>query len=190
MKKLFLVAALVASATVVIAQARPWGREGGPPGGPGAFGGPRAEIMGELFSPELVMRHQEEIGLSADQKSKLIKATQALQTDLVPLQFEMGEASGKLRDALAQPTIDEQKAGDLADHLMTLETKIKKRHLTTMIQVKNALTPEQQDRLKALREQDRAERRARRGDRGGPPDGGAGAPPDGGGDDLAPEPGN
>src|SRR5262245_43499103 len=101
----------------------------GGPGGPLGRGG-HAELMGELFSPELVMRHQDEIGLSADQKSKLVKAMQELQTDLVPLQFEMGDASSKLRDALAQPSIDEQKAGDLADHLMSLETKIKKRHLT------------------------------------------------------------
>ncbi|HET8946545.1 MAG TPA: periplasmic heavy metal sensor [Candidatus Polarisedimenticolia bacterium] len=169
-----LVAALLATATIVTAQARPWGGREGGPGMPGAH----AALMGELFPPELVMRHQQEIGLTDDQKSRLVQAMQDLQTDLVPLQFDMGDATARLREALAQPRIDEQKAGDLADRLMSLETKIKRRHLTTMIRMKNVLTPDQQDRLRALREQE--PRHGRRGDRPGPPDGGPGAPPDAG----------
>jgi Spy/CpxP family protein refolding chaperone len=174
MTKFPLVVALVAAATVVTAEARGWaGRGGGRPDVP-------RELSRELFSPELVMRHQEEIGLSEDQRSKLVHVTQEMQSDLVPLQFEMGQAAGKLREALAVPRIDEAKAGDLADRLMGLETKIKRRHLTTMIQIKNVLTPEQQDRLRALREQDRAARRDRRGDRPSPPeeDGAAPAEPE------------
>jgi len=174
MSKFPLVVALVAAATVVTAEARGWaGRGGGRPGVP-------RELSRELFSPELVMRHQEEIGLSEDQRSKLVHAMQEMQSDLVPLQFEMGQAAGKLREALAAPRIDEAKAGDLADRLMGLETKIKRRHLTTMIQIKNVLTPEQQERLRALREQDRAARRDRRGDRPSSPeeDGAAPAEPE------------
>lgn len=171
MSKFPLVVALVAAATVVTAEARGWaGRGGGRPG-------PPPEISRELLSPELVMRHQEEIGLSEDQRSKLVHATQAMQSDLVPLQFEMGQAAAKLRDTLAVPRIDEAKAGELADRLMALETKIKRRHLTTMIQIKNVLTPEQQERLRALREQDRAARRdGRRGDRPAPPEEDSAAP--------------
>jgi Spy/CpxP family protein refolding chaperone len=152
MRRTVLVVALVACATVASAQARPWAGHGGAPRGPGGPGG--LELRGELFSPELVMRHQEEIGLNQDQKSKLVREMQELQSDLVPLQFEMGEAAGKLREMLAAPRIDEDKAGPLADRLMGLETRIKRRHLTSMIHIKNVLTPEQQDRLKALREQD------------------------------------
>jgi Spy/CpxP family protein refolding chaperone len=170
MTKFPLVLALVAAATVATAEARGWAGRGG--GSPGVM----PEISRELFPPELVMRHQEEIGLSEDQKSKLVHAMQAMQSDLVPLQFEMGEAAGKLREALSAPRIDEEKAGGLADKLMALETQIKRRHLTTMIRIKNVLTPDQQERLRALREQEPHGRDARRGDRPSPPDGG-GAPP-------------
>jgi len=188
MKRTPFVLALIAAATVVSAEAReprPWGGRGGHPG-------PSPEISRELFPPELVMRHQDEIGLNDDQKSKLVRAMQGMQSDLVPLQFEMGEAAGKLREALAAPRIDEAKAGDLADRLMGLETKIKRRHLTTMIQVKNVLTPEQQDRLRTLREQDRAQRQqdgaGRRGRHGDHQPGGQPAPPPDAGDDAPPEP--
>jgi Spy/CpxP family protein refolding chaperone len=118
------------------------------------------ELRRELFPPELVMRHQEEIDLSEEQKDRLVREMQALQSDLVPLQFEMSEAAGKLRTALAAPRVDEQQAGDLADRLMSLESRIKRRHLALMIRIKNLLTPEQQDRLRDLRE-DAAERRGK-----------------------------
>jgi len=121
----------------------------------GQGGMPRAEFefRRELFPPELVMRHQEEIGLSEEQKATLVREMQELQSDLVPLQFEMSEAAGKLGDALAAARVDEKKAADLADRLMSLESRIKRRHLALMIRIKNTLTPEQQDRLRELREE-------------------------------------
>ena len=169
MKTMPLVITLLAATTVAAAQDRPM-----PPRG-GRFPGAelRQELRRGLFAPELVMRHQQEIGLSEDQKSKLVRAMQEMQADLVPLQFEMGEAAGKLRDALASSRIDEAKAGDLSDRLMALETKIKRRHLTAMIRIKNVLTPEQQESLRALREQEPRGRGGHRGDRPpGPPEGG------------------
>jgi len=131
------------------------------PHGPGGMPRAEFEFRRELFPPELVMRHQEEIALNEEQKATLVREMQELHSDLVPLQFEMSEAAGKLGDALAAPRVDEKKAADLADRLMSLESSIKRRHLTLMIRIKNTLTAEQQDRLRALRE----ESGARRGDR-------------------------
>lgn len=171
MTRIPLAVALIATATVTAAQARPGS-------GRGPHAGMPPELSREMFPPELVMRHQEDIGLSEDQKSKLVRSMQEMQSDLVPLQFDMGEAAGKLRAVLARPRVDEGEAGPLADRLMTLETKIKRRHLSLMIQVKNVLTPEQQERLRALREQERASRRGRRGERPAPPEGDEAAPPE------------
>ena len=130
---------------------RPHGGMRGAMGGPGGMGGP--DLMRELFPPELVMRYQSEINLGDDQKKAIVKETQALQSDLVPLQFDMGEAAGKLKEALAAPKVDEEKASVLADRLMALESRIKKRHLALMIRIKNILTPEQQSLLRELRRQ-------------------------------------
>ena len=123
------------------------------PRSPGGMPSGELELRRELFPPELVMRHQGEIGLSEEQRTALVHEMQALQSDLVPLQFEMSDAAGKLRTALAAPRVDEEKAAALADRLMSLESRIKKRHLTLMIRIKNILTPEQQDRLRELREE-------------------------------------
>src|SRR6266704_377535 len=47
------------------------------------------ELRRELFPPDLVMRHQGEIGLSEEQRTALVHEMQGLQSDLVPLQFDM-----------------------------------------------------------------------------------------------------
>jgi Spy/CpxP family protein refolding chaperone len=141
---LILLIAAVAGVPAPRAQG-PRGPGGMPPGG--------LELRRELFAPELVMRHQEEIGLSEEQKATLVREMQKLQSDLVPLQFEMSDAAGKLTAALSPPRVDEAKAAELADRLMSLESQIKKRHLALMIRIKNTLTPEQQDRLRALRQE-------------------------------------
>lgn len=130
--------------------------------GPGKMPPGEMDLHRELFPPELVMRHQGEIGLSEEQRTALVREMQVLQSDLVPLQFDMSDAAGKLRTALAAPRVDEEKAAALADRLMSLESRIKKRHLALMIRIKNILTPEQQDRLRELRE----DSGGRRGDRG------------------------
>jgi Spy/CpxP family protein refolding chaperone len=180
--RLLILTALVATAgfTELRAQPMPHHQMRGAGGmrGPGGIG-PGPDLMRELFPPELVMRYQTEINLSEDQKKSIVKETQALQSDLVPLQFDMGEAAGKLKEALAAPKIDEEKASALADRLMTLESRIKKRHLALMIRIKNILTPEQQSQLRELRKQWRTEgERGRMGRHpGGPPPDGEEPPP-------------
>ncbi len=152
--------------------------------GPGEMPPGEVELRRELFPPELVMRHQAEIALSDEQRTALVREMQALQSDLVPLQFDMSDAAGKLRAALAAPRVDEEKAAALADRLMSLESRIKRRHLALMIRIKNILTPEQQDRLRELREEPggrRGDPEGRRGDEGrrARPPGGASRPSDG-----------
>ena len=153
--RFLMLTALTAAAGLTELRAQPMRGQGemrgpGRMGGPGGMG-PGPDLMRELFPPELVMRYQTEINLGEDQKKSLVKETQTLQSDLVPLQFDMGEAAGKLREALAAPKIDEEKASALADRLMTLESRIKKRHLALMIRIKNILTPDQQTQLRELR---------------------------------------
>lgn len=126
----------------------------------------------EVFPPELVMRFQSEIGLSDEQEEFLIGEMQSLQSDLVPLQFEMSEAAGNVREALSGTRVKEDETLALAERLMSLEAQIKQRHLALMIRIKNALTPEQQEELRELRE----EFRERRGDRGRRPCGPQGTP--------------
>ncbi len=105
-----------------------------------------------LFPPELVMAHQGEIGLAADQRQKLIEEVQSLQADIVPWQFEMNESVESLTGQLANAAVDEAAAIALAESITNLEARIKQRHLALLIRIKNLLSAEQQSRLRALRQ--------------------------------------
>ncbi len=90
-----------------------------------------------------------EIGLTERQRQDLIAELQKTQSDMVPLQFEVSQASEDLASVVSAGRIREESA--LAESLMELETRVRSRHLTLLIRVKNLLTPEQQKRLRRLR---------------------------------------
>ena len=141
------VALLLVSA---LARSLPAAQAPGPGGAPGSPGSqdPLAE---HLFAPDLVMRHQAEIGLSAAQRKALIEELQHTQTEMVPLQFEANEASEALVGLVSPSRIDEGEALAQAQRLMEIETRIKGKHLVLLVRIKNLLSAEQQVRLAEIR---------------------------------------
>jgi Spy/CpxP family protein refolding chaperone len=115
--------------------------------------GPRRDnpIQRFVFPPDLVMSHQDEIGLSAEQREKIIAEVQRLEADLVPLRFEISQTTHRLAELLSAPRVEEEPALALVDRITDLEGEIKKRHLTLVIRTKNLLTPEQQAKLEEFR---------------------------------------
>jgi Spy/CpxP family protein refolding chaperone len=105
-----------------------------------------------VFAPDLVIRHQGEIGLTEDQKQSLIAELQGTQSDLVPLKLEMSELGEVLSRLLVATTVEEAQALDAAARVMRLETEIKLVHLRLVIRVKNLLTVEQQKMLRQIQE--------------------------------------
>jgi Spy/CpxP family protein refolding chaperone len=104
-----------------------------------------------LFAPELVMRHQAEIGLSPEQRSAITRAIADFQSRVVEVQWRMQDATQKLLAVLGKPHVDQAAALAQVDEVLNLERGMKREHLTLLIQIKNTLTPEQQGKLTALR---------------------------------------
>ena len=107
-------------------------------------------IAARLFPPELVMTHQQHIGLTDAQRKAITGAITALQSKVVELQWAMTNEQEALAELLDRPRVDEAAALARADHLMELERRVKHEHLATLIRIKNTLRPEQQARLRAL----------------------------------------
>jgi Spy/CpxP family protein refolding chaperone len=105
------------------------------------------EIAEKVYPAELVMRHAGDLALDDAQREAITTEIQALQTDLVPLQWEIYEAGEKLTELLAPARVDEQAVLAQAARVMALEQSIKTRHLTMLVRVKNLLTGEQQEIL-------------------------------------------
>ncbi len=132
-----------------------------PPQPPMPAGAPRAmrnqrragrdPLRDKLFPPELIMGHQEDIGLTDAQRKAIIKEIEGGQSKLVPLQWQVRAEADKLEAALAAPRVDEQRALALADKVSGLERDLKRLHLTLLIRIKNILSADQQQRLQQMR---------------------------------------
>ncbi|MFQ5818200.1 MAG: Spy/CpxP family protein refolding chaperone [Terriglobia bacterium] len=114
---------------------------------------PRHDPLGEnLFPPELVMRHQKAIGLEPEQKSYLRDQIRQAQLRFTELQWELQDAMETVQSLLEQTQVAEEQVLAQLEKVLAAERAIKRTQLTLMIRIKNKLTPEQQARLRALRQ--------------------------------------
>ncbi len=105
-----------------------------------------------VFAPDLVFKYGREIGLKPPQRQAIVDAIKNVQGDLVGLQLSMAEPAQALVDLLNQPQVDESAALAQADKVLTIERDVKKMQMALLIRIKNALTPEQQAKLRELRD--------------------------------------
>ncbi len=112
-----------------------------------------------LFDPQLVLRHAETIGLSASQRRTIFDELRAAQTALAPLQIDMTEPALELVELLGQPKIDEARVLAKTEQVLRIENEVKKRQTSLLVRIKNALTPEQQTKLRELRRAESADSR-------------------------------
>jgi Spy/CpxP family protein refolding chaperone len=105
-----------------------------------------------VFAPELVFKYAREIGLKPPQRQAIVDVIKHVQGDLVGLQLSMAEPAQALVDLLNQPKVDESAALVQADKVLTIERDVKKMQMALLIRIKNALTPEQQAKLREIRD--------------------------------------
>jgi Spy/CpxP family protein refolding chaperone len=114
--------------------------------------GPGEDPFGRSFySPELVMQHQEAIGLSEEQKSSLKTEIRQAQVKFTELQWKLQDEAEKLVAIVKQPRIDEQQLLAQLDRVLSAEREVKRAQVTLMARIKNKLSPEQQQKLEELR---------------------------------------
>ncbi len=118
----------------------------------GMFGGPnRPLFLEQLFRPELVMRHQAEIGITAEQRAEIAAAIRETQERLAPLHWEVEAKSEAVAKLLEGERVDVEPALDRLGEVIDVEGRIKKEHVRLLLRIKNVLTAEQQRKLRELR---------------------------------------
>ena len=105
-----------------------------------------------LFPPELIMRHQQDIGLAAEQRTAITKAIQDFQAKTIELQWRMEAETQKLGEMLSKPVADQAAVLQHLDQVLNVEREVKRAHIGLLVQIKNTLTAEQQARLNAARQ--------------------------------------
>jgi Spy/CpxP family protein refolding chaperone len=104
-----------------------------------------------FFAPELVIQHQEAIGLTAEQKDSLKTEIRQAQLKFTELQWKLQDEMEKLLALIKQSHVDEQQVLSQVDKVLAAEREVKREQVTLLVRIKNKLTPEQQDKLAGLR---------------------------------------
>ncbi|MEN3335918.1 MAG: hypothetical protein V7641_5283 [Blastocatellia bacterium] len=113
---------------------------------------PASDPIGDaFFPPELVMQHQQTIGLTETQKNFFKTEFRKAQTRFTELQWQLSDESEKLVAIVKQEPLDEQAALAQLDKVLNAEREIKRMQLSLVIQIRNNLTPEQRARLTELK---------------------------------------
>ena len=104
-----------------------------------------------LFDPQLVLQHAQQIGLTSAQRRTILDEIKATQVALAPLQADMTEPAMELVELLGQSKVDEARVLAKTEQVLRIENEVKKKQTALLVRIKNALTPEQQAKLRELR---------------------------------------
>jgi Spy/CpxP family protein refolding chaperone len=104
-----------------------------------------------FFAPDLVMQHQEVIGMSDEQKTFLKTEIRQAQLKFTDWQWKLQDEMEKMALLVKQPRVDEQQVLAQLDKVLALEREIKRAQVALLVRIKNNLTPEQQAKLLEIR---------------------------------------
>lgn len=121
-----------------------------PPPGHGAPQPPpqRPPFDGALFPPEAILSNQERLGVTEDQKKKIIAEMDKVKSEIDGFQKEIENEKKEFDKILQKTPINEAAALSQEEKLFAVEKKIKALHLKLLIRIKNVLTAEQINKLK------------------------------------------
>jgi Spy/CpxP family protein refolding chaperone len=151
------------------------GLAGPPPGGPGMGGGEMGlsgppsgppSFLSQLFTPKLVMEHQQDLGLQPAQIEAIKQAMIETQRQLVDLQWKLDGETEALAKLVAAEHVDEAAALAKFEAVTALEQQVKRANFALLVRIKNALDAKQQEKLRSLRQ---ARMPGPPGQPGGPP---------------------
>ena len=89
------------------------------------------------------MRHQETLGISADQRDAMLKLVRAFQDEVAELQWSLQKEQQLMKADLAQDSIDPEAVMPRVERVLAMESEFKRAHFRLLIGIKNALSAEQ-----------------------------------------------
>jgi Spy/CpxP family protein refolding chaperone len=103
-------------------------------------------LMG-LYPPDILMRQQQRLGITKEQRTEIAGLVRDFQADISELQWSMPAEQQALREMLDKPGIDSEAALAQAATVLKMESEFKLGHFKLLIAIKNTLTDDQIDML-------------------------------------------
>lgn len=104
-----------------------------------------------LYAPELVMAHQDAIGLTGVQRTAIQAIVKEVQLKVVDVQLRLATSGEKLTRLLSATTVDEAAVLQQIDQMLASEREVKRAQISLLVRVKNQLTTAQQGMLDKVR---------------------------------------
>ncbi len=108
-------------------------------------------IAQRLFPPDFIIAHADDIGLSVEQRQRVIAEVTRLQADLSEIGPRGEAARTQMVTALSADQVDEERVQRALDGVLGIEREIKRLHIGTLVRIRNILSATQRTRLNALR---------------------------------------
>jgi Spy/CpxP family protein refolding chaperone len=94
---------------------------------------------------DVVMAHQDALGLSEAQKNAIRASVMSAQGRFATAQHNLEDAVAKMVEILRPGRVDQTRVLAQLDVVLAREREIKRTQLTLMVEIKNELTPAQQE---------------------------------------------
>jgi Spy/CpxP family protein refolding chaperone len=104
-----------------------------------------------LYAPEVVMAHQDALGLTDRQRTSIQGIVKDMQSKVVDVQLRLASSSEKLTRLLSATAVDEAAVLQQIDQVLAAEREVKRAQLSLLVRVKNQLTAAQQAMLDKVR---------------------------------------
>lgn len=114
--------------------------------------GKKDVFKGKLFAPNIILEHQDELGLTKDQFTAIKAAVVEVQASVAEHEWDLREAYMKTLASLDETPIDEEQVLKNVDAALLAENQVKKLQVRMLVRLRKLLTEEQVEYLQALRQ--------------------------------------
>jgi Spy/CpxP family protein refolding chaperone len=108
---------------------------------------PPDPIARNLFPPDFILAHAEDVGLTPDQTKAIKEEVRDAQKQFTEMQWQLEDAVEAMGSLLKPNAVDEKAALAQLEKVLDLERSIKRMQLGLMIRMKNKLNANQQYQL-------------------------------------------
>ncbi len=107
-------------------------------------------LKGKLFGPELILQHRKELKLTAKQLELIGAELKRVQAQAAESDWQLMTEATQLQDLIDQHPVDAKAVMVGVDRVFEAENRKKRLFMEMLVNVKNALTPEQVAYLKSV----------------------------------------
>jgi hypothetical protein len=117
------------------------------------IGSKKDVFKGKLFAPKIILEYQDELGLTKEQFTAIRAAVVEVQGSVAGHEWDLREAYMQTLASLDETPVDEDKVLQSVEAALLAENEVKKLQVRMLIKLRNLLTDEQIDFLRAQRQQ-------------------------------------